>query len=107
MTSRTGWLVVLAGLALAWRPAAARAEGDGDTKADDPEGDGDEAAATGDDAKADAPTAGKPAEIEELVAEPKLEPPKRIAASGFFAEAGLGAVGFLPDREPTPRSARR
>jgi hypothetical protein len=97
MTSRTGWLVVLAGLALAWRPAVARAEGDGDdTKADDTKADDDADAATGDEAKADAKADAKPAQIEELVAEPKIEPPKRIAASGFFAEAGLGAVAFLP-----------
>lgn len=37
-----------------------------------------------------------PTGLETLVAEPTVQPPPRIAARGFVAEAGLGAVAFLP-----------
>lgn len=33
--------------------------------------------------------------LENLVAEPVIEPPPRIAARGFFAEGGLGTVAFV------------
>lgn len=43
-----------------------------------------------------------PAGVDTLVAGPTLAPPPRVAATGFFAEGGLGAVAFLPR---TSRSA--
>jgi hypothetical protein len=63
---------------------------DADTKDADAEGkDG----AKGD-KTAKAPT------TDQLVEEPKIEPPPRTASSGFFAEGGLGAVTFLGKTMP-------
>jgi hypothetical protein len=73
--------LILCGLLAVARPAFA--EGDDDRKPDDK-------------ADTDKKPETKPEKIETLVAEPKIEAPKRIAASGFFAEGGLGAVAFLP-----------
>jgi len=85
MAIRSGLIVAL-GLCAAY-PAVARADDD-DKKADDKS----DAGKSDKPEKADAP---KPANVDELVAEPKIEPPKRTAASGFFTEAGLGAVTYL------------
>lgn len=48
------------------------------------------------------PPAPAPVPIENLTAAPVIPPPRRVAAKGFFAEGGLGAVAFLPN---TSRSA--
>lgn len=56
---------------------------------------------TNSDVKTAAP-APAPVQIENLTAEPVIPPPRRVAAKGFFAEGGLGAVAFLPN---TSRSA--
>jgi hypothetical protein len=82
MTFRSGLIIALV-LAVA-RPALAA--GDDDTKPDDSSKKADEA---------DSDKKPEVAKVETLVAEPKIEPPKRTASSGFFAEGGLGAVNYL------------
>jgi hypothetical protein len=81
---------IVAALVLA--AGAAHADGDKDKDKDA------DSASSDDKASADKDADKKPAPVStaQLVEEPKIEPPKRIASTGFFAEGGLGAVAFLP-----------
>lgn len=53
-------------------------------------------AMAGPDGSAAKPSDAAPVGLESLTAEPVVAPPRRVAARGFFAEGGLGAVAFLP-----------
>ena len=43
-----------------------------------------------------APVGAATSNVDTLVSEPHFAAPPRVAAAGFFAEGGLGAVAFLP-----------
>ena len=87
MTFRSGLIIALTVAAV--RPALAA--GDDDAKPDDSAKKADDS----DKDKADSDKKPEAVKVEALAAEPKIEPPKRTAASGFFAEGGLGAVNYF------------
>src|SRR5436853_5695215 len=100
-TARRGALLVVVGLAVSVPPAAAQRDPkDGDDTADDTAAD---KAATSTSTRSDGTgTSTEPATIDPdaPLAPPTTEVPtipkfERIAAKGFFSEAGIGAAGYL------------